>query len=304
MFDNYYGNYGVKEEVGKFLIGEIRNNKDTRVYIRSLCESANYQSKDGWWNTFSYTKDDGLKRGYYLFPIKEFRSDKNGHLNIVLASPKYCFGESKAVFYSHPDVFRFLGMSGLLSSYYTDFCTCREYDPEREYTLRKLPERQRGVEPNKIAWIYLEKLIAGEITIEGLDNMIHVESVVLEWFNSEWQARSTYILQHYHSAERYQMAYKKVAMYIDREGTFDFDQYLADMYFVYQDLLKENKVQKVEGKYFDPETGEMDLMQMLEAVAGYYKAEQERKRLEKKLKRKEKKHAAEESVRPLRGVAV
>ena len=304
MLDIFDDRYRIHDEIGKFLIGEIRTDKDTRVYIFSLNASTNYYSKNGWWNTFSYTKDEALKKGYYLFPIREFRWDKNNHLNIVLASPKYSFGESKSAFYKHPDVFRFLGMSGLLSSRYTDFSTCREYDTEREYTLRKFPEHERGVEPKKIAWIYLEKLIDGDVTVESLDEMLHVESVILDWFNSEWQARWEYILHHYRSSERYQLAYKKIARYIDREGAFGFDQYLTDMYFAYQDLLHAKKVPEVKGKFFDPATGKMDIMQMLEFVAEYYHEEQERKKLEKKMKRKEGKRAPEESVRPLRGVAV
>lgn len=67
---------------GKYLICESREDNSTRLYIRNVSNVlADYEQKNGWWNTFTVTRTKTAK-GMWLAEVVEYRLDKNGFVNL------------------------------------------------------------------------------------------------------------------------------------------------------------------------------------------------------------------------------
>lgn len=71
---------------GKYLVARrVKEDRPGRFRLHELF-SGNEQLKDGWYDVFSYTKEDAFYlEGFYFCQIEEVRADAEGHINFVLA---------------------------------------------------------------------------------------------------------------------------------------------------------------------------------------------------------------------------
>lgn len=77
-----------KEEKGKIIFCESREDDSTRLFIHRLSYMMNALTKNGWWDTFTISSQK-CKKGLYLCVIDSFRVDRNGYLNAIVTPKKY-----------------------------------------------------------------------------------------------------------------------------------------------------------------------------------------------------------------------
>ena len=80
-----------KTEKGKMILCESKEEESTRLFIHQFNSLMSCLTKDGWWDTFTVSKE-ACNKGFYLCEIDSFRIDKNGYLNVVVL-PKKFLGE-------------------------------------------------------------------------------------------------------------------------------------------------------------------------------------------------------------------
>lgn len=74
-----------QDKLGKLLVATVKNDGDTRLFIRSINPITDERKKNGWWNTFTITQR-GREAGTYICKIDDVRADKNGY-PIFVAHP-------------------------------------------------------------------------------------------------------------------------------------------------------------------------------------------------------------------------
>lgn len=76
-----------KDNKGKYLICRTDEKSKTRHFICRIGALASEETKDGWWDTFTISKEV-CEPGYGIFKVKHFTTDKND--NVILIVTPVC----------------------------------------------------------------------------------------------------------------------------------------------------------------------------------------------------------------------
>lgn len=92
VWEYYADRYGIRDAAvkwhefhnkGKYFICEAREDGDTRLFIRTVTDMlTDAFKKEGWWDVFTVTRKP-VSKGIWLAKAIEYRTDRNGHLNLV-----------------------------------------------------------------------------------------------------------------------------------------------------------------------------------------------------------------------------
>lgn len=78
IFGEEYAFSTYSNNKGKYVIGTVRGDNDSRIFLKSLNPLEDHQTKNGWWNVFSISNKP-VDRGTYIFTITDVTPDKDGY---------------------------------------------------------------------------------------------------------------------------------------------------------------------------------------------------------------------------------
>lgn len=166
-----------KSELGLLLLCEARNDGDTRLFISQFSFLMDDFTKNGWWDTFTISKEP-CKKGFYLCTIEEFRIDRNGYLNVVVKPSRFL--ETFIEENKESDAWDFLFRSNMFSTRYARRMSCgllnvdaliEKYEEEfkrSELYLNSKPDEIKFFSTSLFAKYLLEQYLINEITLEEI----------------------------------------------------------------------------------------------------------------------------------------
>lgn len=282
--------------VGKKLICECREEMDkpmTRLFIRDVTHVVEDTfKKDGWWNTFTLSKDK-VKKGMYLAEVLSYRLDRNDYLNceVKIIMPVDDV-EARELFSNKKRIFN-ISAWWLMMAVSGEFL--REYDFSsheiiHEPNFKALKERFptfNNLKSEEIATKALNMYIKGEITTKEIEECLDTPS--------DWEKLIKDIVravQRGNTKEKYGQLYplfaNKVTNNIENGDSY-FDEYNAEDYIkrqmdYYYQLLKDGKVESIEKDAFDD--FESYTLSIVESALKYRKSLKDAEKAERKKKRK------------------
>lgn len=117
----------LQKELGKFVLCESDKEETTRLFLHRFDSITSALHKNGRRDIF-ITTEVICRKGFYLCSIKEFRTDKNGYLNMIVTPSKFLGEEVN----EDCSAWTYLFLSGKFSTKYT--CTSHH----SRFNIRKL----------------------------------------------------------------------------------------------------------------------------------------------------------------------
>ncbi len=271
--------------IGKYLICESRENDSTRLFIRNVTNTLiDAFEKKGWWNTFTTTKTKTPK-GIWLSKVVEYRLDRNGFLNLEVETVLPMDGiKFQKLFQSDNGTWNSIAWwlmmvcSDVFLKEY-DFQRYSFYEPNYDALVERFPDAN-GLSEKGMGKLMLFKYLRNETTLEEIEECLNKptdwENFVKEIQNSV--ANGT--LDKFYG-EKYPVFASKIrgnvitGDYIYRDTV---ERYLKRQLRQCEDLVRDNKIEAVEGNWLDK----------IETVLQYRKSLKDAEKAAKKEKRKKK----------------
>ena len=291
-WDAFQVNLLNKDETGKFILCESKEDGATRLFIHRFSSFSDYTTKNGWWDTFTIA-DKPCKRGYWLCKVNNFRIDRNGYLNAMVTPFKFFSynAEDESVAWD------FLFSSEMFSKQYTSNHYKERFNVEYLLSLyaEELDAHKQVFESadidslnataeyafvpmEKYSWslekrrFVLRKFLKGEISLEKIEKALNKKTGL--------EALAEILVKNFKSPEyaKYPLLIAKMPSLIEKAGYFVTDaieEWLSRKFYEYDDL-----------KLGDAS----DILARVEAVLQFREEEKLRKKEEKKAARKAKKN--------------
>lgn len=177
-----------KESIGRVVLCSAREQNATRLFVRSFVSDES--TKQGWWNMFTRSRTP-FKKGYHFVTIKEFKFDKNEHINMIV-EPLYFIGEYVNLnlyawkYLQHPVV-----INGEITNIFSSgFCDIERADISIFFTDRYFDRHDNKMNlidmfyddaksycisknvPVDIGTYLFNKFVTGSITIEEIQSVL------------------------------------------------------------------------------------------------------------------------------------
>ncbi len=253
-----------ESETGRYVLCEAKEDNTTRLFIHQFNRWVSVLTKEGWWDTFTLSKNP-CKKGFYLCKIEEFRFDRNGYINMIVLPSKY-LGESVD---EDSIGWDYLASSGKLASHYKSR-NCRERFNVVQLE-RVFAERFESSGYKYMTEFIFAAFIADKITLDELASALE-EKYDIEKFAEEINRN----LKNYE--EKYPLFVKKLPV--------------IENYYGYRNVrTTESTIEFLERKsreYYELKLGsETDMLAQVEAVLKYWVDFHKAKKAEKKASKAE-----------------
>lgn len=274
-----------KNNVGKKLIcecrGEESNKPGTRLFIRNVTNIlVDAHKKEGWWNTFTISREK-VEKGLWLAEVVSYRLDRNGYLNseVKVIMPvndiafHALFSNKKGTWNSSAWWLMMVVSNAFLREY--DFSAHGIiHDPNFKELKKKFPmfdgltTKEIG---EKALYMYLNDEIAIEEIEECLDTPSDWEKLISNISSAVLRSNAERLY-----GDKYPLFAKKVSHNVENGASFITDcnteNYIRRQMDYYNELLKDGKIEPVEG----------DVLDIVEAALAYRKSLNDAKKAEKK----------------------
>lgn len=163
-----------KDNKGKYLICRTDEKSKTRHFICRVGALANEETRDGWWDTFTISKEE-CEPGYGIFKVKHFTTDKND--NVILIVTPVCHLKD----FSYRDLksngwVAILRSKGFCGGYYHTYDGFWDTYELNIGALRGLLQT-KGKDPDNMSELYAQTL---ELFVEGTLSFAEVKDAVNE----------------------------------------------------------------------------------------------------------------------------
>lgn len=285
----------------RIVIGQIINDGDTKVYVRSLAYFLHSVLPGPQWGMFTYTKRKNMPAGTYLFRVREIHTDKRGYENAVVDPVVTLEGKKDITGYA--DILSLMLKSEHMADMY------REERPFESCCFREIFVTSKakgyfGVEEKDLADAALEHFMKKDIDLDQLHELFHEEPMVRSWKLSEWSSRMRSISRSFTNGtlgeEGYPLTEKRLRKKVEGIRTpalYDQEDISDDLrehrYFrhvaafsrqmdeAYLGLLDKGLVENIPAGSSD-----RDILERCEAVARYYEEKKKKEKEEKRNRRK------------------
>ena len=272
--------------VGKYICCEARD-LGGRLFILSLNDGIDAYTKRGWWNMFTLSTKDIDKTGYYLCKIEKFASDKNGH-DMCIVEPVKLMGDASYVRDNMNGIY-LLSKSMQFAAFDQFACVARDsqYNYRNAYSVfddEHYDDEIYWLNEIVLAKRLLRKYLADEVTLDEISKAVTIENKLYFWRNDVFYSKCGFIASNMNRyAEQYPEVYRKI---LNNKDNSTFSDYVSSVLDKYIELCDSCLVKVIE-PYDSVEDG-VDLLDMMNEVALYYKKIYSEKRAAEKAARKEK----------------
>lgn len=278
--------------VGKKLVCEVRpgyaDANGTRMFIRTTTNTMNDTlNKEGWWDTFTYTTETGLKEGLWVCEAVEYRLDRNGYMNLIVKTVapvnniKFAtlFRDRKGTWESSAWWLLMSASYAFLPQY--DFKPITGESIVHKPNLSELKKRFKCFEDLKLHEVgckALQMFLDGEIALEEIEDALDAPDYWESLVDGIAKAvRRGNAEQKY---AKYPLFAKKVSNNVEN-GYSLFEEYNVEDYLrrqmdFYDKLVREGKAEPID----------TDVLDIVEAALAYRKALKDAEKKAKKEKRK------------------
>lgn len=273
--------------IGKYLICEARENSSTRLFIRNVTNQlVDAYKKEGWWNTFTVTQNPTSK-GLWLAKAVEYRLDRNGYMNLEVETilpvdnikfRKLFSFESDDGTWNSPAWWLMMVKSDAFLGEYDFRHRGFLHNPNIEALIDNFPQLQ-NLSHQEIGLEMLHEYLSGSVTMEEIEECLNKPT--------DWERLVTDIIHAVRRGtvselygEKYPIFASKVENNV-KNGSLPFaidnaEDYLKRQMRSYDKLVKEGKIEPVEG----------DVLDIVEAALAYTKSLKDAEKAAKKAKRK------------------
>jgi len=284
-----YYNYFYKK---KWLITEARDGYDGRMFIRNITNIIEDTfKKEGWWNTFCYTRDL-VSKGYWISEIIRYTFDKDGYINVIVKP-----------IHPMPDLKRyrlFEKKDGTYESIGIEFMICESgrfhesyrTKPVTRTNIAALVERfpeYKGWNVHNIAEDLLIKYLKNEVELSTIEDALNdkfpyeklcsnignaIINKTLDSEFGEWPLFCNKI--------------KRYCISINSISSYEIKDFLENKCSTYYELVSNGKMPDENIGYFHLEYSDdpVKALDIAEKVIGYYEDLRAKEKADRKAKRK------------------
>lgn len=248
----------------KHVIASVKNDGDTRLFIRSLDKRTDEAKKEGWWNTFTVSREP-LRKGLYICRITDVHRDTNGYPFFFVETVK----EIDEEILSSDEMMTFFGVSDIFAEYNPH---TNGYNFDRLIAVASILDRTIDTyygsyiftEVAKVVRLYLCGAIDSRTIIDCLNTP--TDDQVLEKILMEK------IEDLIHNKDQYRSVYPLLISKLEKiQYQSQARDIIEDLFWKYDTALSRGRMEKVDGDWFPK-------------IEAYLKFDQERKAANKAAK--------------------